>query len=159
MDQFEGTVLKVASDAQHGFSKPVRDRINLIEGHGVKGDAHAGPYVTHKFLARWGMRRPNLRQLHLIGAELFEDLRSFGYIVGAGDLGRDSQRCSAATLSYAAASVTGRAAQPQRHAKGHARRISLTGRPFVHASRTAKSTATFSRTCQIKPARADTVSN
>jgi len=39
MDKYEGTVLKVVSDAQHAFSKPVKESIALIEGHGVEGDA------------------------------------------------------------------------------------------------------------------------
>jgi hypothetical protein len=57
-------VLNVASDAQHAFSKPVKESIALIEGDGVEGHAHAGQYVTHRFLAR-RLRLPNLRQLHL----------------------------------------------------------------------------------------------
>jgi hypothetical protein len=58
-------VLNVASDPEHAFSKPVKESIALIEGYGVEGDAHAGQYVTLKFLARRS-RLPNLRQLHLI---------------------------------------------------------------------------------------------
>src|SRR5712675_3002137 len=37
-----GSVVAVASSPVHGFSKPTVDRIMLIEGQGVKGDAHAG---------------------------------------------------------------------------------------------------------------------
>ena len=40
----EGTVVAVAADRGHRFSKPTRDRIVLLEGHGVEGDAHAGPF-------------------------------------------------------------------------------------------------------------------
>jgi AraC-like DNA-binding protein len=39
----EGDVVAVAADRGHHFSKPTQDRIVLVEGHGVEGDAHAGP--------------------------------------------------------------------------------------------------------------------
>jgi hypothetical protein len=51
----EGRVVAVAADRGHHFSKPTRSRITLVEGHGVEGDAHAGPFVRHRYLAR---RRP-----------------------------------------------------------------------------------------------------
>jgi hypothetical protein len=89
MDQYEAKVLKVASDAQHRFNKSVKESITLIEGHGVEGDAHAGQYVTHRFLVRRRSRLPNLRQIHLIPAELFEDLRALGYTVWPGELGEN----------------------------------------------------------------------
>ena len=85
---YKGTVLNVASDAQHAFSKPAKESIALIEGYGVEGDAHAGQYVTHRFLARRS-RLPNLRQLHLTPAELFEDLRTLGHMVRPGELGEN----------------------------------------------------------------------
>jgi hypothetical protein len=89
MATFEGRVLKVASDAQHGFSKHAKGSINLVEGHGVEDDAHAGEFVRHRFLARRWSRLPNLRQLHLISSELFELLRTLGYAVGPGELGEN----------------------------------------------------------------------
>jgi hypothetical protein len=48
-----GSVVAVAADRGHHFSKPSRDEIALVEGHGVEGDARAGPFV----------RLPNLRQV------------------------------------------------------------------------------------------------
>jgi hypothetical protein len=54
MRPFEGTVLTVTSDAQHGFSKHAKESINLVEGHGVEDDAHAGQYVRHQ--AKRGLR-------------------------------------------------------------------------------------------------------
>jgi hypothetical protein len=89
MGSFDGRVLEVASDARHGFSKPRKESINLIEGHGVEGDAHAGQYVRHRLLARRWSRLPNLRQLHLIPSELFEILRTLGYTIDPGDLGEN----------------------------------------------------------------------
>jgi hypothetical protein len=66
-----------------------RDRIVLLEGHGVEGDAHAGPFVRHRYLARRRPRVPNLRQVHLIPSELFRLLSEAGFEVAAGDLGEN----------------------------------------------------------------------
>ena len=96
----EGNVVAVATDGGHHFSKPTRERIILVEGHGVEGDAHAGPFVRHRYLARRRPRLPNLRQVHLIPSELFRSLLQAGFKVGAGDLGEnvttaglDLERC------------------------------------------------------------------
>jgi hypothetical protein len=85
----EGRVAAVAADRGHHFSKPTNGRIILVEGHGVEGDAHAGPFVRHRYLARRRPRLPNLRQVHLIPSELFATLFKAGFEVGAGDLGEN----------------------------------------------------------------------
>jgi hypothetical protein len=85
----EGRVVAVAADRGHHFSKPVQDRIVLVEGHGVQGDAHAGAFVQHRYLARRRPRLPNLRQVHPIPAELFAFLREAGFEVAAGDMGEN----------------------------------------------------------------------
>jgi MOSC domain-containing protein len=85
----EGTVVAVAADRGHHFSKPSQDRIVLVEGHGVEGDAHAGAFVRHRYLARRQPRLPNLRQVHLIPSELFASLLDAGFEVDAGDLGEN----------------------------------------------------------------------
>ncbi|MCK1571900.1 MOSC domain-containing protein [Bradyrhizobium sp. 174] len=85
----EGTVVAVAADRGHHFSKPPQDRIVLEEGHGVQGDAHAGSFVRHRYLARRQPRLPNLRQVHLIPPELFASLSDAGFQVAAGDLGEN----------------------------------------------------------------------
>lgn len=84
-----GKVVSVAADRGHHFSKPTQERIILVEGHGVEGDAHAGPFVRHRYLSRRRPRLPNLRQVHLIPAELFSSLLEAGFEVGAGDLGEN----------------------------------------------------------------------
>ncbi|UPJ80701.1 MULTISPECIES: MOSC domain-containing protein [unclassified Bradyrhizobium] len=101
----EGTVVAVAADRGHHFSKPPQDRIVLVEGHGVQGDAHAGPFVRHRYLARRQPRLANLRQVHLIPSELFASLSEAGFEVAAGDLGEnittaglDLERMSLGTL-------------------------------------------------------------
>jgi hypothetical protein len=85
----EGKVVAVAADRTHRFSKPLQDHIMLIPGYGVEGDAHAGAFVRHRYLARKQPRLPNLRQVHLIPSELFASLREQGFEVGAGDLGEN----------------------------------------------------------------------
>ncbi len=82
-------MIAVAADCAHHFSKPLRDQIVLMEGHGVEGDAHAGPFVRHRYLARRKPRLPNLRQVHLIPSERFAQLREAGFAVAAGDLGEN----------------------------------------------------------------------
>jgi hypothetical protein len=84
-----GRVVAVAADRGHHFSKPTLERIVLVEGHGIEGDAHAGPFVRHRYLARRQARLPNLRQVHLIPSELFASLLEIGFEVGAGDLGEN----------------------------------------------------------------------
>jgi MOSC domain-containing protein YiiM len=79
----------VAADRGHRFSKPTRDHIELVADHGVQGDAHAGEFVRHRYLARRDPWLPNLRQIHLIPTELFEALREAGYDVGPGQLGEN----------------------------------------------------------------------
>ena len=85
----EGTVVAVAADRAHHFSKPPQDEIVLVEGYGVEGDAHAGQFVRHRYLARRRPRLPNLRQVHLIPSELFAFLSDAGLEVRPGELGEN----------------------------------------------------------------------
>jgi hypothetical protein len=85
----KGRVVAVAADRGHHFSKRIQERIVLVAGHGVEGDAHAGPFVRHRYLARRRPRLPNLWQVHLIPSELFASLLEGGFQVGAGDLGEN----------------------------------------------------------------------
>jgi MOSC domain-containing protein YiiM len=85
----DGRVVAVAKDGAHRFSKPTCPSITLIEGYGVRGDAHAGPTVQHLARMRADPTRPNLRQVHLIPAELFADLAERGFAVGPGQLGEN----------------------------------------------------------------------
>lgn len=89
MNHCDGKILSVARDSQHRFGKQVLESITLVEGHGVEGDAHAGQYVKPRFLARRLIRHPNQRQIHLLPAELFAELRESGRIVGPGELGEN----------------------------------------------------------------------
>jgi MOSC domain-containing protein YiiM len=82
-----GTVVAVSCRAEHHVSKPNRESITLIEGLGVQGDAHAGASVKHRSRVRANPDQPNLRQVHLIHAELHDELARFG--VGPGEMGEN----------------------------------------------------------------------
>jgi MOSC domain-containing protein YiiM len=84
-----GKVVAVSSDAAHRFSKPVRSSIRLVEGFGIEGDAHAGRFVKHRWLAKQDRQMENLRQVHLMHEELFDQLREQGFKVAPGDLGEN----------------------------------------------------------------------
>jgi MOSC domain-containing protein YiiM len=79
----------LASDGKHRFSKSRRESLVLLEGIGVEGDAHAGPFVRHRYLARRKPAMPNARQVHLIPVELIEALREENCVLGPGDLGEN----------------------------------------------------------------------
>ena len=79
----------VSSSPRHRFSKEPQDRVVLVAGHGVEGDAHAGATVQHRYAKRWRPHLPNLRQVHLLGAELLAELHDRGFEVGPGDLGEN----------------------------------------------------------------------
>ncbi|WP_081535248.1 MOSC domain-containing protein [Rhodovulum sp. P5] len=84
-----GTVVSVARDGAHRFSKTVVERIELIAGVGVAGDAHAGETVQHRSRVRQDPSQPNLRQVHLIGVELFDALATKSFDIAPGDLGEN----------------------------------------------------------------------
>jgi MOSC domain-containing protein YiiM len=82
-------VIAVASDGSHNFSKPRRTSILLIKGLGVEGDAHLGEKVQHLSRVRRDPESPNLRQVHLIHAELHDELHKKGFRVEAGQMGEN----------------------------------------------------------------------
>lgn len=82
-------VVAVAADGGHNFSKPRRDAITLIEGLGVEGDAHLGKTVQHLSRVRRDPESPNLRQVHLMHAELIDELNARGFAVGPGEMGEN----------------------------------------------------------------------
>jgi MOSC domain-containing protein YiiM len=84
-----GAVVSVHRDTQHRFSKQPSDDIRIIAGIGVEGDAHAGDRVQHLSRVRADPSQPNLRQVHLMHAELFEEVAKKGFTVRPGDLGEN----------------------------------------------------------------------
>ena len=79
----------MAAGAEHGFSKQIRPLVHLVEGLGVEGDAHLGVTVQHLSRVRRAPHEPNLRQVHLIQAELFEEVLPAGHRVLPGQLGEN----------------------------------------------------------------------
>lgn len=82
-------VQSVSRNEQHRFSKRVVPSIRLLAGLGVEGDAHAGLTVQHRSRVRQDPTQPNLRQVHLIPAELLEELKAGGFGVQPADLGEN----------------------------------------------------------------------
>jgi hypothetical protein len=82
-------VVAVSRDDEHRFSKPNTDEIELIAGIGVAGDAHAGVTVQHRSRVAVDPTQPNLRQVHLIHAELHDEVREQGFEVAPGQLGEN----------------------------------------------------------------------
>jgi len=82
-------VVSVSQHPSHLFSKRQVAQIVLLEGLGVAGDAHAGATVQHRSRVARDPSQPNLRQVHLIHAELFDELAGQGFAVGSADLGEN----------------------------------------------------------------------
>lgn len=83
------TVIAVHRSSSHTFSKYAEPSIRLIEGIGVEGDVHAAPTVKHRSRVKRDPNQPNLRQVHLIHAELHDELRDAGFKAIAGDMGEN----------------------------------------------------------------------
>ncbi|MGH3716990.1 MAG: MOSC domain-containing protein [Micromonosporaceae bacterium] len=84
-----GEVIAVHASPRHTFSKVTQPSIRLLAGLGVAGDAHQGVTVKHRSRVRQDPTQPNLRQVHLIHAELHEELAGQGFTVAAGQMGEN----------------------------------------------------------------------
>ncbi|HLZ67511.1 MAG TPA: MOSC domain-containing protein [Aliidongia sp.] len=82
-------VAAVSRRSGHEFSKSNQDVISLVAGEGVADDAHRGRAVQHRSRVARDPTQPNLRQVHLIHAELFDALGVAGFRVRPGDLGEN----------------------------------------------------------------------
>jgi len=89
MAQPTGEVVAVSVSPAHTFSKPNTDVIQLLAGLGVEGDAHLGETVKHRSRVAQDPTQPNLRQVHLIHSELFEELQHSGFHVSPGQIGEN----------------------------------------------------------------------
>jgi len=84
-----GVVTAVSRSGAHTMSKPNRASIRLVAGLGVEGDAHQGETVKHRSRVARDPSQPNLRQVHLIHAELHDELRADGFDVAPGQMGEN----------------------------------------------------------------------
>jgi MOSC domain-containing protein YiiM len=85
----QGRVTAVSLSPTHSFSKANQPVIRLIEGLGVEGDAHQGTTVKHRSRVKADPTQPNLRQVHLIHAELHDELRAQGFDLNPGEMGEN----------------------------------------------------------------------
>ena len=84
-----GRVITVSARGGHGLGKIVLPSITLVAGEGVEGDAHRGVTVKHRSRVAKDPTQPNLRQVHLIHAELLDAVGTKGFAVVPGDLGEN----------------------------------------------------------------------
>ena len=85
----DGIIEAVSRSGEHTFGKTNRDAIRLLAGLGVEGDAHQGTTVKHRSRVARDPSQPNLRQVHLIHAELHDELGAAGFTVVAGQMGEN----------------------------------------------------------------------
>ncbi|MBD2461252.1 MOSC domain-containing protein [Oscillatoria sp. FACHB-1407] len=85
----QGVVVAVSRSASHTFTKTNQPNIQLLAGLGVEGDAHSGETVKHRSRVAVDPTQPNLRQVHLIHAELHDELRTVGFVVAPGEMGEN----------------------------------------------------------------------
>ncbi len=84
-----GVVKAVSRSAEHAFSKTDQGSIRLLSEGGVEGEAHLGEKVKHRSRVARDSSQPNLRQVHLIYAELHDELRSAEFVIAAGQMGEN----------------------------------------------------------------------
>jgi hypothetical protein len=82
-------VLAVSKSPTHTFGKPRQSEIRLLAGLGVEGDAHMGETVKHRSRVAADPTKPNLRQVHLVQAELLDELHEKGFAVEPGEMGEN----------------------------------------------------------------------
>ena len=82
-------VTAVSRSPTHTLTKPNHEKIRLLAGLGVDGDAHQGVTVKHRSRVARDPTVPNLRQVHLIHAELHDELRRGGFEVRPGAMGEN----------------------------------------------------------------------
>jgi MOSC domain-containing protein YiiM len=82
-------IAALSKSSDHHFSKETCASISLVEGKGVAGDCHSGVTVQHRSRVAVDPTQPNLRQVHLIHAELLDELRLGGYQIAEGELGEN----------------------------------------------------------------------
>jgi len=84
-----GTVIAVSRSNGHTLSKPSEGSIRLLAGLGVAGDAHMGVTVKHRSRVAKDPTAPNLRQVHLVHAELHDELEAAGFRLAPGVMGEN----------------------------------------------------------------------
>ena len=86
---FMGKVIAVNKSPTHQVTKESFQSIEIITGLGVAGDAHMGKFVKHRSRVAADPTQPNLRQVHLIHTELFDELKEKGFQIEPGMMGEN----------------------------------------------------------------------
>ena len=89
MSALPGSVIAVSRGKRHGPGKLNQLAIRLVAGLGVEGDVHAGVTVKHRSRVARDPTQPNLRQVHLIHVELFDELAPAGFTLMPGAMGEN----------------------------------------------------------------------
>lgn len=89
MSTLEPRILAVSRGDRHGPGKANHPVIRLVAGLGVEDDVHAGVTVMHRSRVARDPTQPNLRQVHLIHAELFDELAVAGFSIAPGAMGEN----------------------------------------------------------------------
>jgi MOSC domain-containing protein YiiM len=84
-----GKVLALCRSETHTMSKPIVSSLTILKGLGVESDAHQGVTVRHRSRVARDPSQPNLRQVHLIHAELHDELNAKGFNISAGQMGEN----------------------------------------------------------------------
>lgn len=79
-----GCVLAVCRSEAHAMGKPKVSSLTVLKGLGIERDAHQGVTVKHRSRVARDPTQPNLRQVHLIYAELHDELRAKGFNISEG---------------------------------------------------------------------------
>jgi hypothetical protein len=83
------TIIAVSRSPGHTMAKANHGSISLIAGLGVDGDVHQGTTLKQSFRRLRFGSQPNLRQVHLLTAELHDELRELGFNIAPGQMGEN----------------------------------------------------------------------
>lgn len=85
----KATVIALSKSETHSFSKANCEKLVLLDGLGIEGDAHMGKTVKHRSRVKQDASQPNLRQVHLIHSELYDEIALKGFHVNPGQIGEN----------------------------------------------------------------------
>ena len=97
--------MAVSMSPEHGLRKPNQERVRLLPGLGVEGDAHLGKTVKHRSRVRRDPTQPNLRQVHLVQSELLDELGAKGIPIPPGTMGENITTCGIDLLALPTGAV------------------------------------------------------
>lgn len=84
-----GKISALSLSPTHTMSKFNQKEITLIKGIGISWDAHAGKTVKHRSRVAKNPKQPNLRQVHLMHHELYQELNKKGFDLSPGEMGEN----------------------------------------------------------------------